>query len=69
MFDRFLRTGVEHRVPVSLLTCQDAPAQPPENQTNRQHARWDAEVFDAGEDCRSKVERIRELDADWGKKP
>lgn len=48
-------------IPAVLLTCAPTPAVPPKPRTQGDVARYLVELWEAGEDCRARVEAIREL--------
>lgn len=58
-------TRVEHLdLPAALLTCSDAPAAPGPDVTQRDVALYVLDLWAAGDDCRGKLGRVRELVAD-----
>ena len=48
-------------IPAVLLTCAPTPAPPPKPRTQGDVARYIVDLWEAGEDCRARVEAIREL--------
>lgn len=51
---------VRQEVPVSLLACQAQP-EPPDGQDDQALALWILDLAAAGEDCRSRLTRVKEL--------
>jgi len=47
-------------LPPSLLTCQDSP-DPPQATTQRDVALFIIQLWEAGEDCRSKLAAVRAM--------
>lgn len=47
-------------IPPVLLTCLESP-EPPAGNTQREAAEFTVRLWDAGEDCRGKLEAIRSL--------
>lgn len=45
----------------ALLECEEEPDIPPSPVTNRQDARYKNDLRYAGADCRSKLNRVREV--------
>lgn len=48
-------------IPAVLLNCAPAPTVPPKPRTQGDVARYLVELWEAGEDCRARLEAIREL--------
>lgn len=48
------------KIPPVLLTCLESP-EPPAGDTQREAAEFTVRLWDAGEDCRSKLQAIERL--------
>ncbi len=64
LFERTFADGLHIErieIPAVLLTCAPTPAPPPKPRTQGDVARYIVDLWEAGEDCRARVEAIREL--------
>lgn len=52
---------VRQEVPPPLLACRPAPEPPPDPMTDTALALWIVDLSAAGEDCRTRLHRVKEL--------